>query len=142
MASAFKFSWYKVCLNKSTVMSLLILQADYWVLSIAVCTYLILASHKHQSSWIQEHKTVVWGIPWLLSILWASIGLGVVGYGDIGACKSALTLPRKASILITGRVLVHFRSRSAPRQLHSSLAYHRDHTKSLHQTVLHHPQGP
>jgi hypothetical protein len=59
--------------------------ADYWVLTIAVCTYLILANHKHQSSWIQENRWVVWGFPWILSILWSGIGLGVVGYGDIGA---------------------------------------------------------
>lgn len=61
--------------------------ADYWILTIAVCTYLILADHKHQSSWIQDHRIIIWILPWLLSILWAAIGLAVVGYGDIGACK-------------------------------------------------------
>jgi hypothetical protein len=62
--------------------------ADYWVLVIASSTYLILANHKHMSNWIQTHRIVVWILPWALSILWASIGLGVVDYGDIGACKS------------------------------------------------------
>ncbi|KAH8754280.1 G protein-coupled glucose receptor regulating Gpa2-domain-containing protein [Hyaloscypha finlandica] len=62
-----------------------VVQTDYWVLVIAVCTYLILANHRHQSNWIQDHKAVVWGLPWFLSILWAAIGLGMVGYGDIGA---------------------------------------------------------
>jgi hypothetical protein len=60
--------------------------ADYWVLIIAVSTFLILADYKHQSSWIQDHRIVLWILPWLFSVLWAAVGLGVVGYGDIGAC--------------------------------------------------------
>ncbi|KAE9381377.1 hypothetical protein N431DRAFT_539044 [Stipitochalara longipes BDJ] len=44
-----------------------VVQTDYWVLTIA------------------EHQAIVWCTPWFLSILWAVIGLGVVGYGDIGA---------------------------------------------------------
>lgn len=59
--------------------------ADYWVLSIAIYTYLILANHKQQSTWVEDHKLTVWAIPWFLSTLWAGIGLAVVGYGDIGA---------------------------------------------------------
>lgn len=59
--------------------------ADYWVFAIATCTYLILANHKHQSSWIQDHRSIIWVLPWVLSVLWAIIGLAVVGYGDIGA---------------------------------------------------------
>lgn len=61
--------------------------ADYWILTIAICTYLILANHKYQSSWIREHRVILWVIPWCLSILWASVGLAVIGVGDIGACK-------------------------------------------------------
>jgi hypothetical protein len=67
--------------------------ADYWVLTIAVCTYLILANHKYQSSWIQEHRLITWVLPWVLSTMWASIGLAVVGYGDIGACKYSRVVP-------------------------------------------------
>ena len=81
-------SW-SLCFSTSTDIQ----KADYWVLSIAVCTYLILASHKNQSTWIQDHQALVWCIPWFLSILWAAVGLGVVGYGDIGACGSTLLLP-------------------------------------------------
>lgn len=62
-----------------------VIQTDYWVLLIALCTYLILADHKRSSSWVQQHAAVIWGLPWFLSVLWASIGLGVIGYGDIGA---------------------------------------------------------
>jgi hypothetical protein len=68
-----------------------IFTADYWVLTIAICTYLILANHKHQSNWIQDHRIVVWIFPWFLSVLWAAIGLAVVGYGDIGACELSLS---------------------------------------------------
>ncbi|KFZ08419.1 hypothetical protein V502_09380 [Pseudogymnoascus sp. VKM F-4520 (FW-2644)] len=53
--------------------------ADYWVLTIAVYTYLILANHKHLSTWVQDHKLTIWVLPWLLSTLWATIGLAVVG---------------------------------------------------------------
>jgi hypothetical protein len=62
--------------------------ADYWVFIIATYTFLVLADYKHNSSRIEEHRIVLWILPWFFSILWASIGLGVVGYGDIGACKS------------------------------------------------------
>lgn len=53
-----------------------------------MCTYLILANRKKQSAWVQEHKLIVWFVPWSLSSLWAAIGLAAVGYGDIGACKA------------------------------------------------------
>ena len=61
--------------------------ADYWVLVIAICTYLILANHKHMSAWIQDHRIVLWSLPWGFSVLWATLGLVITGYGDIGACK-------------------------------------------------------
>jgi hypothetical protein len=63
--------------------------ADYWVLIIAVSTFLILSDYKHLSCWIQDHRIVMWAFPWFLPALWAAIGLAVVGYGDIGACKSS-----------------------------------------------------
>jgi hypothetical protein len=145
MVSISKFLWCKVCFDLSTAHALDapadFPRADYWVLMIAVCTYLILANHRHQSSWIQDHKAVVWGLPWFLSILWAAIGLGMVGYGDIGACMSPL-IPPQSSILIKRRVLVHLRSNSSPRQLHPPLANNHHHPRSLHQTILHHPHGP
>ncbi|KAF2018667.1 hypothetical protein BU24DRAFT_488753 [Aaosphaeria arxii CBS 175.79] len=62
-----------------------VVQTDYWVLLIAVCTFLILGNYKHVSSWIQEHRIVLWSVPWGLSALWAALGLGLAGYGDIGA---------------------------------------------------------
>ena len=65
--------------------------ADYWILIIAAYTFLVLADYRHHSSWIEAHKVLLWILPWFFSILWASVGLGVVGYGDIGACKSNLS---------------------------------------------------
>ena len=59
--------------------------ADYWVLTIAVCTFIILDGHQAKSGWIQDHRIVVWIFPWLLSLLWAALGLALVGYVDIGA---------------------------------------------------------
>ncbi|KAF2679966.1 hypothetical protein K458DRAFT_393235 [Lentithecium fluviatile CBS 122367] len=62
-----------------------VVQTDYWVLTIAFCTFFILANFKHISSWIQEHRLILWCLPWGLSALWAGIGLGLDGYSDIGA---------------------------------------------------------
>jgi len=62
-----------------------VVQTDYWVLIIAFYTFLVLADYKLNFSWIEEHRIVLWILPWFLSVLWAAIGLGVVGYGDIGA---------------------------------------------------------
>lgn len=81
--------------------------ADYWVLVIAVCTFLILANHKHLSSWIQEHRIIVWSLPWGLSALWAALGLGIAGYGDIGACKQLFSHTNYTWALTVYRVLVH-----------------------------------
>jgi hypothetical protein len=72
-----------------------VIQTDYWVLTIALCTYFILAGHKRTADWVEDHKWVVYSVPWLLSCTWAAVGLGVAGYGNIGACKSApAVLPR------------------------------------------------
>ncbi|KAJ0161039.1 G-protein coupled receptor 1 [Colletotrichum tanaceti] len=73
------------CSFNGFVTQVFVIQTDYWVLSIAVCTYFILAGHKTQSTWAQDHELVIWALPWLFSVLWASIGLGVIGYEDIGA---------------------------------------------------------
>jgi hypothetical protein len=90
--------------------------ADYWVLTIAGCTYLILADHKYQSTWIQDHKYIIWLLPWVLSILWAVLGLVIVGYGDIGACELPMIHVHPFKLIFLGcwftsdrvRLLVNF----------------------------------
>ncbi|KAK4102532.1 hypothetical protein N658DRAFT_340609 [Parathielavia hyrcaniae] len=62
-----------------------VIQTDYWVFVIAVYTYFVLTDQKRCSNWIQTHPIVPWVLPWILSVTWASIGLGITGYGDIGA---------------------------------------------------------
>ncbi|KAJ2897191.1 hypothetical protein MKZ38_004874 [Zalerion maritima] len=61
-----------------------VIQTDYWVLTIAVCTYFILADHKHASAWVQDRRYLLFAIPWVFSCLWAGVGLGTAGYGNIG----------------------------------------------------------
>lgn len=73
------------CSFNGFMTQLFVVQTDYWVLMIAICTFLILANYKHQSSWIQEHRIVLWCLPWGFSTLWAALGLGIAGYGNIGA---------------------------------------------------------
>lgn len=62
--------------------------ADYWILSIAICTYLILMDYAHAASWVQNHRAAIWCMAWGLSILWGVLGLVVVGYGYAGGCMS------------------------------------------------------
>ncbi|KAK4170520.1 hypothetical protein QBC43DRAFT_250142 [Cladorrhinum sp. PSN259] len=75
----------KFCSFNGFMTQLFVIQTDYWVLTIAICTYLILADHKRSSVWIQGHLLILWALPWVLSSLLALIGLLVLGYGDIGA---------------------------------------------------------
>jgi hypothetical protein len=76
------------CSFNGWVTQVFVVQTDYWVLTIAVCTYFILADHKGLSSWVQDHRWTLVGIVWFFSLLWASVGLAVAGYGNIGACES------------------------------------------------------
>ncbi|KAL1838627.1 hypothetical protein VTJ49DRAFT_2464 [Mycothermus thermophilus] len=73
------------CSFNGFMTQLFVIQTDYWVLIIALCTYFVLADHKRASSWAMDHLWLVWIVPWVLSVTWASIGMGVTGYGDIGA---------------------------------------------------------
>ncbi|KAK3991257.1 hypothetical protein QBC44DRAFT_323920 [Cladorrhinum sp. PSN332] len=75
----------KFCSFNGFMTQLFVVQTDYWVLTIAICTYLILADHRRSSVWIQGHLILLWAFPWLLSSVLALIGLLVLGYGDIGA---------------------------------------------------------
>lgn len=106
-------------------------EADYWVLAIAICTFLILANYKRQSSWIQEHRIILWLLPWFFSALWAALGLAIVGYGDIGACMQSIG--NNILMLLTKdlRVLVHQRQSPPSRQLPPKMANHRNLTRPI-----------
>ncbi|KAG7058804.1 g-protein coupled receptor 1 [Colletotrichum scovillei] len=60
-----------------------VIQTDYWVLNIAICTFFILTGQRKRASWVQNHEVVIWGLPWFFSVLWASVGLGLNGYHSI-----------------------------------------------------------
>ncbi|KAF2496188.1 family A G protein-coupled receptor-like protein [Lophium mytilinum] len=75
----------KFCDFNGFMTQVFVVQTDYWVLLIAVCTFFIVANHKRQSTWVQEHRIILWCLPWGFSILWAALGMGLIGYGDIGA---------------------------------------------------------
>jgi hypothetical protein len=73
------------CTFNGYMTQVFVIQTDYWVFIIAIYTYFVLTDQKRCSNWIQTHPLVPWVLPWLLSVVWASVGLGVTGYGDIGA---------------------------------------------------------
>ncbi|KAF4813917.1 G-protein coupled receptor 1 [Colletotrichum siamense] len=73
------------CSYNGFMTQVFVIQTDYWVLTIAVCTYFILAGHKRQSTWIQNHEYLIWSLPWFFSTIWALIGLVKNAYRDIGA---------------------------------------------------------
>jgi hypothetical protein len=50
-----------------------------------VCTYLLVANHNTASTWIQDHRVIIWILPWFFSLLCGGLGLGLVGYGFGGA---------------------------------------------------------
>lgn len=75
------------CSYNGFMTQMFVIQTDYWVLLIAFCTCCILADYKRASSWLQDHRIFLASLPWAFSILWAGVGLGTAGYGDIGSCK-------------------------------------------------------
>ncbi|KAF2202701.1 hypothetical protein GQ43DRAFT_413143 [Delitschia confertaspora ATCC 74209] len=75
----------KFCSFNGFMAQVFVIQTDYWVLMIAICTFFILASYKRQSTWIQKHRIILWSIPWGFSVLWATLGIALTGYGGIGA---------------------------------------------------------
>jgi len=92
-----------------------VVQTDYWVLTIALCTYFILADFRRLSCYVQNQRWLLMALPWVFSIVWASLGLVLAGYGDIGACRPRPPLPPSCPThtMLTDpdfyRVLVHVR---------------------------------
>ncbi|KAF2671489.1 hypothetical protein BT63DRAFT_218957 [Microthyrium microscopicum] len=73
------------CLANGFLVQWFVIQTDYWVLSIAVCTYFLVMDHRTASKWVQQHRILVFAIPPVVSCIWAAIGLGLRAYDNIGA---------------------------------------------------------
>ncbi|UPL02985.1 hypothetical protein LCI18_013919 [Fusarium solani-melongenae] len=74
-----------LCSFNGFMTQVFVVQTDYWVFLISLCTYFILAGFKTPSSWVQDNRLILAALPWALSVTWAGIGLGTAGYGNIGA---------------------------------------------------------
>ncbi|EEU35776.1 uncharacterized protein NECHADRAFT_44345 [Fusarium vanettenii 77-13-4] len=74
-----------LCSFSGFMTQVFVIQTDYWVFLISLCTYFVLAGFKRPSSWVQDHRLILAALPWIFYITWASIGLGTAGYGNIGA---------------------------------------------------------
>jgi hypothetical protein len=98
--------------------------ADYWVLTIAMCTYFIISDWKRTAKWIQEHPGIVFCIPPLVSGTWALIGVGLHAYANIGACKFGPYPTNRILLTKWHRVLVSQRPNTPPGKLHPALAHH------------------
>ncbi|KAJ5900303.1 uncharacterized protein N7473_004373 [Penicillium subrubescens] len=73
------------CSFNSFMTQVFVIQTDYWVLNIAICTYSILVNHRRFFDTMQSHPLIVCLWPWVLSTTWAVLGLVLVGYQNIGA---------------------------------------------------------
>ncbi|KLU89282.1 hypothetical protein MAPG_08256 [Magnaporthiopsis poae ATCC 64411] len=63
-----------------------VVQQDYWVLLIAICTFILLTGSPIAGAWIQSHQIFLMPLPWLMSVIWAWLGLQVSGgYQSIGS---------------------------------------------------------
>lgn len=72
--------------------------ADYWVLSIAICTFFLIADRRRPAKWVQDHRPVVFAIPWIVSATWAILGLCLKAYDNIGACELRPVFPNEAYV--------------------------------------------
>ncbi|KAN0116884.1 G protein-coupled glucose receptor regulating Gpa2 domain containing protein [Hyaloscypha variabilis] len=88
----------KFCSFNGFMVEAFVNQTDYWIFIIAICTYLLLTDNKTQSAWIQDHRVILWALPWFFSLLCGGLGLGLIGYWYNGAY--CLFLSDKIRLLI------------------------------------------
>ncbi|KAF3942021.1 hypothetical protein ABW19_dt0200045 [Dactylella cylindrospora] len=62
-----------------------VVQTDYWILIIAIATYIILGNFKGASHFIQTNAWLPWVPPWIISVVMAIVCQEILGYGYIGA---------------------------------------------------------
>ncbi|KAH8147060.1 uncharacterized protein LAJ45_08859 [Morchella importuna] len=75
----------KLCSTSGFLTQLFVVQTDYWALTIAINTWIMVGWGGKYAKFIRDSVGVIWAIPWLLSITCASVSLALVGYGDVGA---------------------------------------------------------
>ncbi|KAK6529033.1 hypothetical protein TWF694_004253 [Orbilia ellipsospora] len=63
---------------------LFVVQTDWWILVIAIATYIILGNFKAASQYIQSNIWIPWLPPWIMSIIIALVCQLALGYGYIG----------------------------------------------------------
>ncbi|KAK6340729.1 hypothetical protein TWF696_009053 [Orbilia brochopaga] len=72
------------CTVNGYLTQIFVVQTDYWILIIAIATYILLGSMKNASHFIQRHAWLPWLPPWILSIGIAVVCEETIGYGYIG----------------------------------------------------------
>jgi G protein-coupled glucose receptor regulating Gpa2 len=80
------------CLYNGFMTQFFVIQTDYWIFTIAICTYFMVGGHQKASKWVQSHRAIIFALPPGVSLIWALIGLGLKAYDNIGACKLQLWL--------------------------------------------------
>ena|ERR1700753_3999696 len=82
------------CLFNGFMTQFFVIQTDYWILTIAICTYFTVGGYQKASKWVQSHRIIVFAMPPGVSIIWALIGLGLKAYDNIGGCELRAPLKR------------------------------------------------
>ncbi|EPS35428.1 hypothetical protein H072_11174 [Dactylellina haptotyla CBS 200.50] len=72
------------CTVNGFLTQVFVVQTDWWILIIAIVTYIILGNFKSASHFMQTHVWIPWLPPWIVSIIIAVVCQAVVGYGYIG----------------------------------------------------------
>ncbi|KAL5940621.1 hypothetical protein ACKVV1_008288 [Pyricularia oryzae] len=76
---------YSACVCDGFMVQLFVTQSDYWILTIAIYTFIIVTGQKQTAAWIDNHQPVVLVIPWALSLISAGVSLTITSYNDIGS---------------------------------------------------------
>ncbi|TLS24208.1 hypothetical protein PpBr36_08827 [Pyricularia pennisetigena] len=76
---------YSACVCDGFMVQTFVTQSDYWILTVAIYTFIIVTGQKQTAAWIENHQLIVLAIPWVLSLASAGISLTIATYNDIGS---------------------------------------------------------
>ncbi|KAI6380798.1 hypothetical protein MCOR25_001472 [Pyricularia grisea] len=76
---------YSACVCDGFMVQLFVTQSDYWILMIAIYTFIIVTGQNQTAAWIDNHQIIVLAIPWAISVTSASVSLTISSYNDIGS---------------------------------------------------------